>query len=111
MSAEAAENEKAIQAKEEEIAARAGEEYTRAKTEVEDAKVALGTANNIRESKLQQAKEEDEFIAQLRQKIEDNTHERNDVQNSIADTRTNLEEVRAKKVEADKLQKKLSEEL
>lgn len=48
-------NEEALAAKENEIAARAGQEYARAKQDIENAKVALGTAANIKETKLAQA--------------------------------------------------------
>lgn len=107
MSEEQKKNDDAITAKDDEIAARAGEEYRRAKQEVEDAKVALGTANNTRESKEQLAKERDDYIIQLKERIEDNLHQRSDIQNNIADTRTQLEDVRARKNKADETAKKL----
>ncbi|MBE6527422.1 MAG: chromosome segregation protein SMC [Thermoplasmata archaeon] len=95
------ENEKAISDKETEIETRSGPEYVKIKGEVEQAKINLGTIQNVRQNNTEEIQDKEAYIQELSEKIEENRRSVAGVQENLADLRTQLDDVVKRKAEAD----------
>ncbi|MBP5203258.1 MAG: AAA family ATPase, partial [Candidatus Methanomethylophilaceae archaeon] len=109
--AEYDENEKAIAAKEQEIETRSGPEYVKIKAEVENAKVNLGTIENVRQNHNDNIQSKELYIQELNEKIDENRRACAEVQDSLADLRTQLEDVNRRKAEADSETSRITDEV
>ena len=105
------ENEKAIADKEQEIESRTGPEYVKIKAEVENAKVNLGTIQNVRQNHLDNIQSKELYIQELTEKIEENRRGCAEVQENLADLKAQLEDVTRRKAEADAETAKITEDV
>ncbi len=108
--AEKQENEAAVKAKEDEIAARVGPDYLRIKGDVEQAKIDMATEKSKQDSAAEDIADQREFREGFVQDVEDNRNQYATSSQNLADLRIKLEAARSDLAAAEGEEKKISEE-
>lgn len=101
----------AIEAIDRDIEGHCGPNYTRAKSDLENAKVSLGTEKNVHDTKLEEASERDEMILELDEDLEAVNAEKAGKEEELASLKSDLESVMAERAEADGQKNRIDEDI
>ncbi|MGN0130769.1 MAG: chromosome segregation protein SMC [Methanomethylophilus alvi] len=104
------ENEAAVRAKEDEIAAKVGPDYLRIKGDVEQAKIDVATEKSKHDSAVEDAEDQREFREGFVQDVEENRNQYATSAQNLSDLQIRLEGAQADLAAAEEEERRISEE-